>query len=526
MADDPIPPENPVGDDVPAPRPPASRFRRYLEKIIIGCVVSVIGGLMLYWVLPRETPRPRPDRTPRIERFDVVPEEVVVGAEATLHWQVVDAIEVQVDPPLPDVAPGRAPTNTTLPLLGSRTIRPAENTQYTLTARSAKHTATSRAWVRVKARPSPNILSFEASPGEINAGDETTLRWEVADATVVEIDHGMGAVPLAGSRKVQPAETTRFTLTAKNGPEVKTARAAVSVSALVPAIRHFEATPAEINSGDGALLQWEVVSATTIQIAPGIGAVPPTGSRKVEPTETTRFTLTAKNANAVKTADTSVLVKLGHQFNDGELVLRDLFVGNSGWETGYIYPGFSNVFRAYWGRNRFRVELLENRSFTDAARPIVLGAKDDFLIEVTASLAEPADNMLYGFRWMSGDAKVGYTFMVEPVPAAGGAYWLHRNESWTETLPDGRAAPYADAINVLSPQDQNRRFSSPAVEPGTAPNKLAVVRRGGLVRLYINDKFVNQGTYQGFPVEKIGLGIGGQGKAEFRDLTVRVKRTN
>ena len=58
---------------------------------------------------------------------------------------------------------------------------------------------------------------------------------------------------------------------------------------------------------------------------------------------------------------------------------------------------------------------------------------------------------------------------------------------------------------------------------GTAPNKLTVVRSGKVVKLYINDKYVNQGPYEGDWIGKIGLFISGQLKAEFRDRTVRVR---
>jgi len=62
----------------------------------------------------------------------------------------------------------------------------------------------------------PTIQSFTAQPTTITAGETAKLEWRVADAGLVVIDPSLGAVETGGTKKVTPAETTTYTLIAKN----------------------------------------------------------------------------------------------------------------------------------------------------------------------------------------------------------------------------------------------------------------------------------------------------------------------
>ena len=77
----------------------------------------------------------------------------------------------------------------------------------------------------------PVISLFAVSPGTIDKGGETTLRWAVEYAKNVQIAPALGAVRESGSRTLFPATDTVYTLTA-TGPG-GTASAAASVSILV-----------------------------------------------------------------------------------------------------------------------------------------------------------------------------------------------------------------------------------------------------------------------------------------------------
>lgn len=66
-------------------------------------------------------------------------------------------------------------------------------------------------------RPAPPlILTFDAAPAQIDAGESTTLRWVVKGVDSVDIDQGIGKAAAVGNREVSPATTIAYTLTAAN----------------------------------------------------------------------------------------------------------------------------------------------------------------------------------------------------------------------------------------------------------------------------------------------------------------------
>jgi hypothetical protein len=93
--------------------------------------------------------------------------------------------------------------------------------------------------------PSPPvvILEFSAEPATILTATErySLLRWEVSNAYALTIEPGIGVVPTRGARRVTPAATTTYTLTAigPGDPVTRTVTVAVTgttaVSATPPA---------------------------------------------------------------------------------------------------------------------------------------------------------------------------------------------------------------------------------------------------------------------------------------------------
>ena len=64
----------------------------------------------------------------------------------------------------------------------------------------------------------PVVDQFTAEPSNIQRGESSTLRWQVSgDVTSVSINNGIGTVQSTGSRSVNPANSTTYTLTA-SGP--------------------------------------------------------------------------------------------------------------------------------------------------------------------------------------------------------------------------------------------------------------------------------------------------------------------
>ena len=77
--------------------------------------------------------------------------------------------------------------------------------------------------------PAPTA-TITATPGVINAGGTVILSWRTTDASDVSID-GIGAVPSAGTRTVQPTESTNYHLVAKGSGGSTDATARVTVNA-------------------------------------------------------------------------------------------------------------------------------------------------------------------------------------------------------------------------------------------------------------------------------------------------------
>jgi hypothetical protein len=166
----------------------------------------------------------------------------------------------------------------------------------------------------------PEIGDFSAYPTDVAAGDSTTIYWNVAGATSVNIDPGIGSVSLNGSRTVIPVATTVFKLTASNpaGTVSETCRVNVTggntASSLYPVINYFYAADMVILPGDISSISWSVSSATSVTIEPSIGLVAPEGYLEVCPSQSIEYTLTATNDTGSVTKSAAIGVALKKQF--------------------------------------------------------------------------------------------------------------------------------------------------------------------------------------------------------------------
>ena len=78
------------------------------------------------------------------------------------------------------------------------------------------------------------IDSFTAEPASIDRGQQSTLRWAVANATNISIDQGLGSVAATGTRTVFPSNSTTYTLTASSSAGSVTRSVTVTVSVPIP----------------------------------------------------------------------------------------------------------------------------------------------------------------------------------------------------------------------------------------------------------------------------------------------------
>lgn len=199
-------------------------------------------------------------------------------------------------------------------------------------------------WPRVRpAPPAPAISSFWAEPASIAQGEKALLRWSAVNATLLEIDHGVGEVT-GQEIEVQPAVTTTYTLKASGGGKEVTLSALVAViphreiqpaavapppmakkleptrpaperligsppplKLAPPSIEAFSVDPPRVDPGHRAVLRWSVKNADTVTLNPGIGPV--TGnSLVIFPYLTTTYTLNASRMGITDTRPVQIVV--------------------------------------------------------------------------------------------------------------------------------------------------------------------------------------------------------------------------
>jgi hypothetical protein len=154
------------------------------------------------------------------------------------------------------------------------------------------------------------IVRFQASPSSIRAGQTSTIDWQVLNAEAVSIS-GIGDVPANGTRQVNPTETTQYTLTARNRAGEVTATTTIVVEANPrPNFTTCQVQPTSIVAGESANILWAAENAESVNIS-GIGAVAPSGTQPVSPTETTTYTITATGSEN-QTATCSVTLRVSN----------------------------------------------------------------------------------------------------------------------------------------------------------------------------------------------------------------------
>jgi peptidoglycan-associated lipoprotein len=95
----------------------------------------------------------------------------------------------------------------------------------------------------------PVINSFTAEPSRVEAGQSSTLRWSISNATDMSIDHGVGAVQSNGQRQVFPRTSTSYTLTARGPGGMDSRSVNVEVASAPPPPPPVTRTP-QITGGD------------------------------------------------------------------------------------------------------------------------------------------------------------------------------------------------------------------------------------------------------------------------------------
>jgi cysteine-rich repeat protein len=251
---------------------------------------------------------------PRIASFSASQSRVAAGQTVTLGYEVVGADSVRIatqggDVILPDTA--RIQGSVTTPAL-------QVTTSYVLTARSAGGTASQTITVEV-IEAAPEVVRFTASPETLDAPGMSTLTWETRNGSAARIEVGGRALyPIpaeqigSGSYEARVDATTSYRLVVVNasGAEASaTVDVTLSSTTTDPTVVRFVAEPPILDAGDSTTLRWEVVRARTISVSDAAGrsvaeGTNLAGSVVVTPEETTRYTLTAVDAEGDRASAT------------------------------------------------------------------------------------------------------------------------------------------------------------------------------------------------------------------------------
>ncbi len=159
---------------------------------------------------------------PQVASFNASPASINAGGQSTLTWTTQNATSVVIDNGV-----GTQPVN------GSAVVNPTQPTQYTLTAMGPGGMASAQVSVSVSPVGTPQVMTFTATPQQIMPGAQSTLSWQVTNATSVTIDHGVGSRPVTGTVNVAPATSTTYTLTAVGAGGTTTAQVTIMVISTV-----------------------------------------------------------------------------------------------------------------------------------------------------------------------------------------------------------------------------------------------------------------------------------------------------
>lgn len=229
-------------------------------------------------------------------RISAAPLAVAKGQPVTVSWTTTDADRVEI-----------AGVGTELAASGSRVVTPGAPTTFAGVATGeggrAEHAAS------VVVTPPPPTVTLTVSPATIDRGQSATLAWSSTDASFVEIAPGIGRTATSGSVAVSPSLATTYLATAVGEGGRDVAAASLGVHVPAPSVT-LMASPVEVAQGGSTTLTWTSSNADFVEIAPGIGRVPASGTLEVRPAIATSYVATASGAGGRDAASASVAVRI------------------------------------------------------------------------------------------------------------------------------------------------------------------------------------------------------------------------
>jgi hypothetical protein len=165
------------------------------------------------------TPGAPPAPVPEVAEFYASSYTLAPGDGVTLTWSTFGADKVTLD-------------GVAVATEGSTPVTPGASASYSLVAGSSLVSASDTRTLALTVNATPvavAIQGFAAARSRIEKGQSTTLSWQVANATTLDLD-GQRAAPTE-SREVSPLTTTSYVLTARGHGGPVQATVTVSVDA-------------------------------------------------------------------------------------------------------------------------------------------------------------------------------------------------------------------------------------------------------------------------------------------------------
>lgn len=246
---------------------------------------------------------PLPTPSPVIEGFWTNYLYLDAGSSANIYWIVRDASEIYLstDPGQPQAASGMI------------TVRPLQTTTYVLTAYSVTGEVVSSQFTITVTSRNPEIRAFAADQPSLELGQQTTLRWDVAYCSKVELIGDDFNLNLActGSWAIVPTQTTNYTLIA-TGFSGELVNQIITVRVVLPqpapTVDYFYPDAASIDPGQTTTLRWKVQNCSKVVI--NNAELPCESTLDVRPIASQVYQLTAYNVDGRKQSSASVSVSV------------------------------------------------------------------------------------------------------------------------------------------------------------------------------------------------------------------------
>ncbi|MEX2299321.1 MAG: OmpA family protein [Bryobacterales bacterium] len=177
-------------------------------------------------------------------------------------------------------------------------------------------------------------ISLDGSASFDPDDDPITFAWVQVSGPPVDLT---GANTAVASFTADEGNTYMFRLTVRDNQNgVATDRVTVSTTETDINIKRFNVTPSQVEPGASVTISWEVEGADTVEITE-LGPVNPSGTSQVAVTQTTTFTLTARNASREVSENLTVTVQGSAprilRFNASPLTINEGQSSVISWET-------------------------------------------------------------------------------------------------------------------------------------------------------------------------------------------------